>query len=59
MILIVIREIWNYIDENIILNWNSFIILETIKICEKKVQDRFEMLSTKCVYKSYIFNIYE
>ena len=32
-------------------------ILETIKLCTKHSSGSFENVSTKCVYKSYIFNI--
>ena len=40
------------------LNCHCYIaILETIQLCVKKkkkrAQDRFRMLSTKCIYKSY------
>ena len=30
-------------------------ILENIKLCAKKVQACIRILSTKCVYKSYIY----
>ena len=39
------------------LNCDSYIaILETC--AQKKAQPRLRMLSTKCVYKSYVFDIY-
>ena len=33
-------------------DWNH------LTVCKKKTQAHLKMLSTKCVYKSYIFNIF-
>ena len=33
-------------------------MIETMLLCTKKSLGSFEMLSTKCVYKSYIYLIY-
>ena len=32
-------------------------MFETLIMCKKWAQANFKMLSTKCAYKSYVFNI--
>ena len=41
-------------------DWYYFYIAihETISCAQKRAHAHLRMLSTKCVYKSYIFNIY-
>ena len=49
-------------NEELALNNQQWLICHKTKpnhltVCKKKVQAHFKMLFTKCVYKSYIFNM--